>query len=292
MSFEHPQAYLVGIAGLALLRAWAGEHDEAFVRARLDDVRRVLADDPLEQAAVHVDTVDTVTGYRQWAPTYDDPDNAAFELETPAVRAAVDGLAPGVALDAACGTGRHAEHLAACGHSVIGVDSSPEMLEQARRRVPSADLRLGELVELPVDDHTIDLAVCALAISHLPDPAPVIAELARVVRPGGHVVISDIHHEAVLRGSIPPVTVDGRPARLSAHRHHASDFLRPALAAGLRVLDCQEPRLATPPVTQAADGPGPWTAWPFSVAAMLPAATAAANHDIPGLVVWHFDKPT
>ncbi|MDN5916453.1 MAG: class I SAM-dependent methyltransferase [Pseudonocardia sp.] len=291
MPFEHPQAYLVGIAGLALLRAWAGEHGEDFVRARLDEARQVLAEDELDRTAVHVDSVDTVTGYRRWAETYDDPSNAAFGLEEPAVRAILDGLTPGVALDAACGTGRHAEHLAATGHHVIGIDSSPEMLDHARRKVPSADLRLGTLEQLPLDDASVDLAVCALAFAHLPDPGPAIAELARVLRPGGHLVISDVHHEAVLRGSVPPVLIDGRPARLRNHRHYPAEFVRPALAHGLRVLDCQEPRLSPPPPQPAAEDPGPWTAWPWSLAAMLPAAVAAANENVPGVIVWHFDKP-
>ena len=43
--YQHPLAYLLGIEGLALLRAWAGDYDEAFVRARLAEVRRLL-DDP------------------------------------------------------------------------------------------------------------------------------------------------------------------------------------------------------------------------------------------------------
>lgn len=292
VAFEHPQAYLVGIAGLALLRAWSGEHDEAFVRDRLDEVRRVLADEGLDEAAVEVGSVDSLTGYRRWALTYDDPDNAAFALDEPPVHAIVDDLDPGVALDAACGTGRHARHLAEAGHRVIGVDASPEMLERAREKAPAADLRLGVLERLPLDDDSVDLAVCALAISHLPDPAPAIAELARVVRPGGHVVISDMHHERVLRGSVPPVLVDGRPARLPAHRHYPSQYIRPAVAHGLRVLDCQEPRPTTPAADpQPTRDPGPWIAWPFSLAAMLPTATTAANQDVPGVVVWHFDKP-
>lgn len=48
-------------------------------------------------------------------------------------------------LDAACGTGRFADFLAKRGHRVIGVDSSPDMLAYARRRVPGGEFHLGEL---------------------------------------------------------------------------------------------------------------------------------------------------
>ena len=49
--YQHPLAYLLGIEGLALLRAWAGDYDEAFVTARLAEVRRLL-DDPGEADAM------------------------------------------------------------------------------------------------------------------------------------------------------------------------------------------------------------------------------------------------
>ena len=73
---------------------------------------------------------------------------------------------------------------------VIGVDTSPEMLERARQRVPEADLRPGRLEALFLDDASVDLAVCALALTHLPELGPAIAELARVVRPGGRATTS------------------------------------------------------------------------------------------------------
>jgi ubiquinone/menaquinone biosynthesis C-methylase UbiE len=71
----------------------------------------------------------------------------------------LSGRKPGVALDAACGTGRFAEFLAKCGHRVIGVDSSPEMLAYARRRVPDGEFRLAELGRLPLPELWLSLHV-------------------------------------------------------------------------------------------------------------------------------------
>ena len=79
----------------------------------------------------------------------------------------IDAFAPGDALDAACGTGRYAEYLAGRGHRVFGVDSSPDMLEQARRRVPSGEFLLGDLRQLPVPDNSVDLVVTGLALNQL-----------------------------------------------------------------------------------------------------------------------------
>jgi SAM-dependent methyltransferase len=228
--YEHPSAYLLGVGGIALLRAFTGESTEfgrAFVESRIAEIRRLLNDETLASAAVEVERVDTVAGYRVWSETYDRPGIPAFDVDEPVVKQIVDALPVGVALDAACGTGRHAQFLAGQGHRVIGVDGSPDMLARARVRVPQPEFLLGDLHHLPVADAEVDLVVCALALTHIPVPDPVLAEFARVLRPGGHLVISDMHPEAVARGSIPTVRgLGGQPGRLSAYRHLIGDYLR------------------------------------------------------------------
>ncbi|MGK5558395.1 class I SAM-dependent methyltransferase [Actinomadura kijaniata] len=284
--YEHPLAYLLGIEGIALLRAFAGEGDRDFVEARLAEVRRLLEDEELAGAGVEVRRLDTVEGYRAWAETYDDPDNAAFADEA-VVGEILDGLPPGVALDAACGTGRFARSLAGRGHRVVGVDSSAAMLDVARARVPEGEFRVGDLRALPVDDDSVDLAVCALALTHVRDLGPVMGEFARVLRPGGHLVVSDVHPEAVARGSIPSLRdAEGRPARLASHRHLVGDYLRAALAAELRPRRCEEPRRAAGERPAPTGTPGPWDLWPWCLNGLVPEAAEAAA--APALLIWHF----
>jgi hypothetical protein len=77
MIYQHPLAYLLRLEGIALLRAWAGDYDKDFVRARLAEVRRLLDDELLaNHDGVLVTRGDTVTAYRQWAATYDEPRRA------------------------------------------------------------------------------------------------------------------------------------------------------------------------------------------------------------------------
>jgi ubiquinone/menaquinone biosynthesis C-methylase UbiE len=298
VSYEHPLAYLLGIEGIALLRAFTGEAGQDFVEARIAEIRRLLDDGSLAGAAVEVERVDTVEGYRVWSGTYDDPGNAAFDIDRPVVGEIIDTLPPGVALDAACGTGRYSRSLAERGHRVIGVDSSPDMLARARERVPEGEFRLGDLHRLPVADAGVDVVVCALALTHVPELGPVMAEFARVLRPGGHLVISDVHPESVARGSIPSLRrPDGRPARLATHRHLVGDYLRAALPAGLQLRRCEEPRPPTAERHRSSGTPrspgavGPWELWPWCLTDLVPEAAKAANAGVPAMVIWHFQLP-
>jgi SAM-dependent methyltransferase len=292
MIYEKPLAYVLGLEGVALLRAHLGEFDRDFVEARIAEIRELLDDARLAGEGLMVERVDTVGGYRVWSARYDEPRNGLFDSDEPVMHEILDALPAGVALDAACGTGRYAEYLAAAGHQVLGVDSSPDMLDRARARVPEARFQLGDLHRLPLADDEVDVIVCALALVHVAELEPVIAEFARVLRPGGHLVISDVHDELVFRGSVPPVRgPNGEPRRLSAHRHRAGDYLRAALPVGLQVRRCEEPRLPTmdelPPSPRATEI-GPWDDWPWCLTDLVPEAARAAGAGTPSTIVWHF----
>jgi len=163
-------------------------------------------------------------------------------LEQPVVREILDGLPRGVALDAACGTGRHSAYLASLGYTVIGVDSSAEMLERAREKVPDGEFHEADLHDLPLPDDHVDVVVCALALMHVPDIEPVLAELVRVLRPGGSLVISD--WRTPIEGTAIPVVKarpDGTPGYIPTRSRRTSEYLAAALRLGLQVRRCEEP---------------------------------------------------
>ena len=202
VTYQDPLAYLIGLEGMTLLDSWTGHHDRAFVEARLAEVRRLLDDKQLQGIGVEAETVSADVSYQQQAPDYDAGGGGGlFALDEPIITQWVEGRRAGDALDAACGTGRFAGLLAARGHTVVGVDGSPDMLDHARLRVPGADFRLGSLDALPVAEASADIVACGLALVHVPDLAPVFAEFARVLRPGGDLLISDIHPELTRLGS-------------------------------------------------------------------------------------------
>jgi ubiquinone/menaquinone biosynthesis C-methylase UbiE len=237
--------YLLGSVGLALLRTWFGP-DAAAAARRVDEMRRFAGDPEAGPMGIRMDLreLDVVEGYARWATSYDAAPNPLIRVEEPVVHAMIDRAPPGVALDAACGTGRHAAYLLARGHRVVGVDATPEMLAKARARVPGADFRVGDLRRLPVEAASVDLAVCALALTHLPDLAPAVDELARVVRPGGRLVVSDFHPTMLLLGGTGFfVAEDGTPGNVRSFRHPHARYLAAFRRAGLDVVDCVEPAL-------------------------------------------------
>ena len=288
MIYQHPLHYLLGVEGLSLLRAYGGEHDRAFAEQRVAEIRKLL-DDPALGDGVEAHAVDTVTGYRVWAETYDQPGNGLFAYEEPFVHEIVERLEPGVAVDAACGTGRHTAFLAARGFRVSGVDSSADMLAHARVRVPQAAFHEGDLDALPLPDEHADLVVCALALAHLPDLKPAFAELARVLKPGGHLIVTDIHHERVLLGSMPHVRTEaGEPRLIYSYQHRASDYLAAALPLGLELRACAEPRDGG---TAGSRFPiAEWDTWPWSLIGRAPEAYHAASATSPVAILWHFQR--
>jgi ArsR family transcriptional regulator len=107
------------------------------------------------------------------------------------------GLVPGdwSVADLGCGTGTVSEALAPFVSRVIGIDSSPPMLQLAEerlRRFDNVTLRTGELEALPIDDDHVDVATLILVLHHLDRPELAIREAARCLRPGGTILIVDM----------------------------------------------------------------------------------------------------
>jgi ArsR family transcriptional regulator len=97
--------------------------------------------------------------------------------------------------DLGCGTGQVTELVAPFVDRVVAVDASREMLQAARTRlrgVGNVEWRRGALEHLPLEDGRLDAALVFLVLHHVADPGAVLTEAARVVRPGGRVLVADM----------------------------------------------------------------------------------------------------
>ncbi|MEU0986814.1 class I SAM-dependent methyltransferase [Streptomyces sp. NPDC005953] len=270
---------VLGIQGMALLRH-AIDGDEAFLKQRVDDIRRfVLSDEQLPGKGADVDELDAADGYASWSAIYDTLPSSYIEVEEPIVHEILDRLPAGAALDAACGTGRQTLALTSRGFRTTGVDQSPQMLDKARANAPEAQYRVGRLESLPLDDQSVDVAVCSLAMTHLPELDASVAELARVVKPGGRIIITDMHPFVIsLQGQCLFVHGSEQLAFVRNHVHFASDYLNAFARAGLTVRACHEPlfngRLA----------PGGYEEY-------IADAARAAWEGIPLIIAWELSVP-
>jgi SAM-dependent methyltransferase len=171
---------------------------------------------------------------------------AAFPAVQRLRAAAVDLLAPRLGdrlVDVGCGTGDQVRTLAAAvgpDGAVLGVDSSATMLAEARRRTPDAwpwvEYRLGDATALDIDDASVDGARCERVFQHLADPATAMAELVRITRPGGQIVVIDTDWGMhVVRGADPRLTarVLAAWADLSANGRAGSGLAALFAAAGV-----------------------------------------------------------
>jgi SAM-dependent methyltransferase len=130
-----------------------------------------------------------------WAATTDEGPFNGF-LERPAFRALVPGRLSGAAvLDAGCGSGAQAQWLLDQGADVTGIDVSPRMIEEARRRCGgNGRFLVADLAgPLPLEPATLDGITCSLALHYLADLSVPLQSFAAALRPGGWAVISLDH---------------------------------------------------------------------------------------------------
>jgi len=97
-------------------------------------------------------------------------------------------------LDVGCGTGAGSRAAAATAANVVGIDLSPEMIRQAvglAAGIENVRFEVADAERLPFGDREFTAVLCSNALHHYPDPARAVAEMARVLAPGGRLVVGD-----------------------------------------------------------------------------------------------------
>ncbi len=147
-------------------------------------------------------------------------------------------------LDAGCGTGRYALRLAQAGARVYGLDACEEMLAVARRKAAEAgvqiDFRVGNVTRLPYADASFDILVCALTLCHVADIQAATNELARVLRPGGRLVVSDFHPFCLLIGWRTVFRRQEASYYIENHLHLLQDHVKALSCSGFCITDVRE----------------------------------------------------
>ena len=157
------------------------------------------------------------------------------------------GLAGRQVLDVGCGGGLLAEGMACRGAQVLGIDLAPEALAVARLHAIESGLAV-EYRQVAVETLAesapagFDVVTCLEMLEHVPDPSAIVTALARLVRPGGHVIISTINRNAkAFALAIVGAEYVMRLLPMGTHRYarliRPSEVSRWARAAGLELAD-------------------------------------------------------
>ena len=173
--------------------------------------------------------------YELWADSYPPvAHNPLMQAEQAVVMRRLATIRARRALDVGTGSGRYLPLLKAAGvRTIVGADLSPAMLRRntGRYRI-CADAR-----HLPLRSKTFDLVNASLMAGDIPDLAPWIAELARVLAPGGHLIYSDFHASWDRRGWQRTFRAnDGREWVLPRNAHDLDEHVAALEHAGLEVI--------------------------------------------------------
>lgn len=132
----------------------------------------------------------------------------SFQMRHDVLEKALQGrnLAGSLWLDAGCGTGTLTRWLAARGCSVLGVDAAPDMIAAANRSLQSENtsdrlsfVRINTVARLALDDGSLDGILCSSVMEYLPAPGACLSEFARVLKPGGLLLVSVPNRNSIAR---------------------------------------------------------------------------------------------
>ncbi|HEX4773737.1 MAG TPA: class I SAM-dependent methyltransferase [Bryobacteraceae bacterium] len=143
------------------------------------------------------------------------------------------GLRPARVVDLACGTGYWMERLEKDGSVAFGCDACEEMLPVGGRVV------VGDAERLPFASGIADLVVCSLALGYFPGLENAFGEMKRVLRPEGHLAISDVHPDSLRSGWKRSFRVGPQVFEMQHLVRDSDEVKRSAANAGLQ-LDCEQ----------------------------------------------------
>ncbi len=185
--------------------------------------RLILTGKLLQRLFGHKDTAPG-QAYDLWAADYDrQPDNLMLALDEMIFSDLLNDISikDKCVVDIGCGTGRHWSKLFdKAPATVIGYDVSEKMLEVLQQKFPLAITHLLHGNKLnKTTDASIDVIVSTLTIAHIEHAEEALAEWDRVLKPGGHIIITDYHPAALIKGGKRTFLHEGKTVSVKNHIH-------------------------------------------------------------------------
>jgi ubiquinone/menaquinone biosynthesis C-methylase UbiE len=183
--------------------------------------------------------------YDRWADTYDTDDNKTREIAGVVLRQSDLNLSGRDIIEIGCGTGRNTEWLVNQGSTVLALDFSEGMLEQARSRVQSPLARFirHDIRDVwPAADDSADTIISMLVLEHIEEVEAIFAEASRVLRNGGDLFMCELHPMRQMGGGQAQFVASrtGERVRITAFLHDVSEYVNAGLGYGFEVVHLGE----------------------------------------------------
>ena len=192
-----------------------------------------------------LDNAQVAAAYDRWAETYDTDPNRTRERAATVLRQQQLELAGRDVIEIGCGTGLNTEWLAERAKSVLAMDFSEGMLQQARARVRSPQVRFVQQdirSGWPLASDSADLVIAMLVLEHIEHVEPIFAEAARVLRSGGELFVCELHPARQMSGRQAEFTnrETGGCERITAFLHDVSEYVNACLRSGFELMHIGE----------------------------------------------------
>lgn len=181
--------------------------------------------------------------YNRWADIYDTNKNLTRDLDTNVTRSLLTNQRFNSILELGCGTGKNTLFFAQIGKRVHALDFSEGMILKAKEKVLADNVRFeaADLIKhWPCKDEAYDLIACNLVLEHIENLSHIFSEAARTLKPGGIILINELHPFKQYGGTKARFERSGQMVEVEAFVHHISDFIIAAEVNSLRLAKLNE----------------------------------------------------
>lgn len=181
--------------------------------------------------------------YDQWAEQYDFNDNKTRDAEAEVLRKLLSPITFNACLEIGCGTGKNTQWLYTKASTLMGVDFSEAMLQQARNKIQDPNVQFVQANILEpwyFVQQAVDIVVFSLILEHIEDIAAIFKKAANTLQPGGYVYVGELHPFKQYTGSKARYINEDGLQVLTCYVHHVADFINAGISCGFEVKQAYE----------------------------------------------------
>ncbi len=181
--------------------------------------------------------------YNNWASQYDTNINKTRDLERAVLRNMLSAIFFETCLEIGCGTGKNTVWFIEKANQVTSVDFSAEMLAKAKEKITDSRVEFVQAditADWTFSNQLYDLVSFSLVLEHIENLEHVFKQAAKLLKPGGHVYIGELHPFKQYAGSKARFETENGVHVVDCFTHHVSDFVQTAKKNGLTLVDINE----------------------------------------------------